>query len=572
MLKKFIQLYKPHLVVFILVLISSIIVSFIDLIIPFITSNLINVTIYNKDANGLKTMAIILVTIFILKSALTYITVLHGHMVGVKIEFKMRRNLYQKILSLPVKYFDNNSVGRLMSRITNDLNEISEVAHHGPEDVLMMVVLFIGSSIMMIIMNVQLALAIIILVPIIIIINGLSRKKFYDTFMQLKSKLANINSQANDTFSGIRQVKSFSNEDYEIKNFDHYNDEFYHAKRNSYLVMAKYFAALRGYFGILSLTTLVFGGYLVFNNEMQVGELTAFIMYTALFQRPIDMFSNFIQDYNKAATGFRRYLDIIELESSENDLGHIELKDVKGHIEFRNVYFKYDDSQEYIFEDFSLEILPGQTIALVGESGAGKTTLCNLLSRYYEIEKGSILIDGIDIRQYTLSSLRTHLGYVSQDVFVFSGTIYDNIIYGDLTKSKQDVILASTRARLDDFIESLAYKYDSYIGERGTKLSGGQKQRLSLARVFLKQPEILILDEATSALDNHTEREIQEVIDDVCQNKTNIVVAHRLSTIKNANKIIVFSKHGILEEGSHEELYNRKQAYYYLYQSSLRID
>ncbi|MDL2211801.1 ABC transporter ATP-binding protein/permease [Erysipelotrichaceae bacterium OttesenSCG-928-M19] len=571
MLKKFIREYRPYLKMFLLVLSSSITISLIDLFIPFLTSTLINDGIGARQEGLFMKIAIFMVAIYIIRVALTYFVTLKGHMVGVSIEFSMRRKLFDKITSLPLKFFDNNSVGRLMARITNDLNEISEVAHHGPEDLAMVIIIVIGSGIMMFNMNVTLALVIVILIPLIIVINEFSRKKFFATNLDLKVKLSDINSQANDTFSGIRQVKAFANEEFELDKFDENNDRFYYSKEASYRVMARYFASLKGYFGLMSLVVIILGGYLVANNKMNVGELTAFIMYVNLFQEPVNKFANFITEYNKAASGFSRYLEIMELPVQQESKNARDISEVVGRIEFRNVWFRYDEESDYVLKDFSLTINPGETLALVGESGAGKSTICNLINRYYEIEKGKILIDGINITEFTLASLRHHIGLVSQDVFIFSGSLYDNIIYGDLTKSNNEVIKACENAQLESLVAELPNGYDSNIGERGVKLSGGQKQRLSLARVFLKDPSIMVLDEATSALDNKTEREIQTVLEKLSKNRTNIVVAHRLSTIENADKIVVVSKDGIEEVGTHTELMDKKGHYYKLHSASLKI-
>ncbi|MDF9867205.1 ATP-binding cassette subfamily B protein [Bacilli bacterium PM5-3] len=571
MIKKFIKEYKPHLKMFLAVLFSSITISLIDLFIPTLTSVIINNGIGDKQYDLFLKVAVFMIALYLIRVLLTYFVTLKGHMVGVSIEFGMRRKLFDKITSLPVKFFDNNSVGRLMARITNDLNEISEVAHHGPEDLAMVVILVIGSGIMMFRMNATLALVIVILIPLIVIINELSRKKFFETNLDLKIKLSDINSQTNDTFSGIRQVKAFANEEFELEKFDENNDRFYYSKEASYRVMASYFASLKGFFGILSLVVIIFGGYLVSQGQMNVGELTAFIMYVSLFQEPITKFANFITEYNKAASGFSRYLEIMELPAQSESKNAKEIGEVVGKIEFKNVWFRYDENSDYVLKDFNLVIKPGETLALVGESGAGKSTICNLINRYYEIEKGKILIDGINIKEFTLASLRHHIGLVSQDVFIFSGTLYDNIVYGDLTKDTKSVKKACENAKLESLVNELDYGYDSYIGERGVKLSGGQKQRLSLARVFLKNPSIMILDEATSALDNKTEKEIQGVIEKLSKNRTNIVVAHRLSTIENADKIVVVSKNGIEESGTHQELLDKKGQYYQLYNASLKI-
>ncbi|MDR3215735.1 MAG: ABC transporter ATP-binding protein/permease [Bacilli bacterium] len=571
MLRKFLVEYKPYLKMFISVLLASILISFIDLAIPNLTSRIINEGISQQASNVILIIAIIMIILFILRVLLTYFVTLKGHMVGVKIEFSMRRKLFNKITTFPINFFDNTSVGRLMARITNDLNEISEVAHHGPEDLVMMIILVIGSTILMLRMNVILALVIILMIPFIALIQELSRKKFFQTSLDLKVNLSNINSQANDTFSGIRQVKAFNNENYELAKFDENNRGFYQSKKSYYQVMAHYFSQLKAYFGLLSLIVIILGGYLVSIKQMNVGQLTAFIMYVSLFQEPINKFSNFITEYHKAASGYARYLEMMALPSQKEGKNARDIDEIVGKIEFKNVWFRYHKKSDYVLKDFSLTINPGESVALVGESGAGKSTICNLINRYYEIDKGEILIDGINIKEFSLVSLRNHIGLVSQDVFIFSGTFYDNIIYGDLSKNFEDVKLATKEAKLDKVVNSLENGYESYIGERGVKLSGGQKQRLSLARVFLKNPSIMILDEATSALDNKTEKQIQKVIDELSKNRTNLVVAHRLTTIENADKIIVMSKNGVEEVGTHQMLLKQKGLYYTLYNINKKI-
>lgn len=564
-MKSFIKLYRPHLALFLTVLFFALIVGVIDLLIPNFTSMLINNGIEHKDMNFFAKLAILMLVLFIIKAILTYMITFYGHMVGVKIEFTLRSNLFKKITSLPIKFFDNTSVGKMMSHLTNDLNEISEVAHHGPENLLMMIVFSMGALIIMFFMNLQLTIAILVFIPIVVVINIIAGKPFYRTNMQLKVNLADINSQANDAFSGIRQVKAFVNEDYEAEMFDKNNDQFLESKRSMYKVMAKYFGSLDVYFGAMTLMVIIYGGYIVYQGNMNIGELTAFIMYVNLFKDPIMKFSNFITEFNKATTGYTRYLRVMELPSQFEYPDAKDIDVVKGDIEFKNVWFRYDEESEYVIKDFNLKINAGESIAFVGESGVGKSTICNLINRYYEIDEGEITIDGVNINEYTLTSLRKNLGLVTQDVYIFSGTIYENILYGDLEKSEEEVVQAARHAHLSKLIAKLPDGFASYIGERGTKLSGGQKQRISLARVFLKNPNILILDEATSALDNETEKEIQKVIDEVSKNKTNLIVAHRLSTIKDVNRIVVMGKEGVLEIGSHDELMAKKGHYYSLY-------
>lgn len=571
MIKRFLPFYKPRFKMFIAVLISAVLISLIDLFIPNLTSMLINQGIGQNNMDFFIKIAILMVVLYIFRVIFTFFVTLKGHMVGVSIEFEMRKNLFDKMTKLPIKFYDENPIGSLMSRITVDLNEVSEIAHHGPEELVMLVILVIGSITLMFTMNVKLALVILILVPLVYVINQRSMKKFFDVNLKMKEKIGQINSSINETFSGIRIVKSFTNEAYEVKKFDKGNDAFYDTKQRFYSVMAGYMSSFKAYFGVLNLVAIVYGGYLVMQKEMNIGQLTAFIMYVNLFEQPISRFSNFVTEYNKAATGYYRYLQIMDLKDQEDFVNAKDLDYVKGKIEFKDVSFKYEKDGDYILENFNLTINPGESVALVGQSGAGKTTICNLLNRYYEIDKGDILIDGVSIKDITLKSLRQHIGYVTQENYVFSGSIFDNVIYGDFRKTLADVKEACAKAKLSDLIENMPEKYDSYIGERGVKLSGGQKQRISLARVFLKNPTLMVLDEATSALDNKTEKEIQFVLEDLEVNRTCLIVAHRLSTVKNADKIVVVGNKGIIEQGNHEQLIAQEGAYYALYNVGLKL-
>ncbi|WP_423364283.1 ABC transporter ATP-binding protein [Mycoplasma sp. P36-A1] len=569
MIKKFIPFYKPRLKRFISVLVVAVCISIIDLLIPNLTSNLINNAIGNNDLNLFYKIGLIMLGLYILRVIFTYFVTLHGHMVGVSIEFEMRKKLFDKITKLPIKFFDENSTGSLMSRITVDLNEISEIAHHGPEELTMLVILVTGSLALMFNMNVKLATIILILVPLVYVINQRSRKKFFNVNLKMKESLARINSSINETFSGIRIVKSYTNESFEVEKFDKGNNGFFNEKKSFYAIMASYMSSFKAYFGVLNLVVIIYGAYLVIQNEMNVGKLTAFIMYVNLFEQPINRFSNFVTEYHKAASGYHRYLDVMEQPEQIDYKDAKVISDIKGKIEFKNVSFKYDKDSDYVLENFNLIVNPGEKVALVGASGAGKTTVCNLLNRFYEIDSGEILIDGINIKNISLQSLRSHIGYVTQDNYIFSGSIFDNVIYGDFRKSKQDVINACEMAKLTDVIASLPEQYNSNIGERGIKLSGGQRQRLSLSRVFLKNPTLMVLDEATSALDNKTEKEIQAVLEKLEENRTSLIVAHRLTTVENADKIVVIGNKGIIEEGNHKSLMELKKAYFALYNVGL---
>lgn len=570
MLKKFITYYQPHKYLFLSVLIVGALNSTIDLIIPRFTSYMIDDIIIQNDFNLLLTLALVMLGMYLLKVAAVYYTTFYGHMVGTKIECTMRSKLYEKMQSLPVSFFDNEKIGKLMSRLTTDLNQVAEVCHHGPENVVTITMLLVGSTTMMYMMNVKLALVVTVLIPIVFIVVKLTSKIFFKNHLRLKQKIAEINGQAEESFAGIRVVKAFANEDEEVNNFEKNNQGFFEAKRIIYRFMALWLASFRGIFGFMNFVVIIYGGFLVMNGELLIGNFMAFYMYVNLFIRPIDMLSDLTQQYNDAMSGFSRYLEIQNLTSEALNENGVILNDLKGEIEFKNVTFGYKP-EHMIFKNFSLKIYPGETIALVGPSGVGKTTICNLLTKFYDIQEGQILIDGVDINDLNLHHLRKHIGIVQQDVYIFGGTVKDNIKYGNLEASDIEVLEASKNAQIDEFVGKLDHGFDTYIGEKGVKLSGGQKQRLSIARNFLKNPEILILDEATSALDNRTERQIQDTLMQLTENRTCIIVAHRLSTIKNANRIIVLDENGIVESGNHETLMKLKGSYYNLHQIALSI-
>jgi len=553
MLKKFIQYYKPYKKIFILDMIAALLFSVCDLIYPIITRNIMNEVVPNKDVRMLIVFAITLMAIFIAKAGLNYFMQYWGHVVGVRMQADMRRDVFTHLQKLPSTYFNNNKSGTIMSRILNDLMEISELAHHGPEDLLTSGMMLIGSFIILLKINVPLTLIIFSLIPIIIWFSLAQRKKMNNAFKDTRVKIGEVNATLENSIAGMRVTKSFCTENKELEKFNEINGVFKNVRENAYKVMGHYFSGMNFFMDMLGLVSLIAAGYFTFRGKITLGDFTAYLLYVNMFVQPIRRLINFMEQYQNGMTGFERFIEIMEQETEKEAISPIELDNVKGQIDIENISFTYEDENE-VFKDLSLSIEAGKTIALVGPSGGGKTTLCNLIPRFFEFSQGDIKIDGISVRDISLKSLRKNIGIVAQDVFLFTGTIKENILIGNPDASDEEIIEASKKARIHDFIESLPEGYDTYIGERGVKLSGGQKQRVSIARIFLKNPPIIILDEATSALDNVTEREIQASLEELSKDRTNLVVAHRLSTIKNADEIIVITQDGIKERGTHEAL------------------
>ncbi len=459
-----------------------------------------------------------------------------------------------------------------MSRLVNDLRDVVELAHHGPEDLFISAVMLIGSFILLLRINLKLELIVFAFIPLIIAFVLLKRVRMENAFRKVRRKIADINAYLENSISGIRVAKAFTNEEYEIKKFNESNDEYKESRKESYKVMGEFLAGIGAATNILDLVVITVGGYFVYDGSITVGDLFAYTMYISYFMQPIRRLANLMQQLQEGMTGFERFVEIMEIRPDIVDKEDaVELKDVKGHIEFKNVTFSYTNGEDTVLSNVNMDIEPGKTVALVGPSGAGKTTLCHLIPRFYDINDGKILIDGIDIRDIKLESLRKNIGIVQQDVFLFTGTIKENIAYGDPSKSDEEIIEAAKKASIHDFIMTLPNGYDTFIGEKGVKLSGGQKQRISIARLFLKNPPILILDEATSALDNQTEIMIQESLEKLAEGRTALVIAHRLSTIKNADEILVLTNEGIEERGSHEKLLEKNGIYSQLYKSQFKV-
>ncbi|MDK0838045.1 ABC transporter ATP-binding protein [Clostridium perfringens] len=553
MLKRFIRYYKPYKKLFILDLLAAFLVSACDLFYPMITRNIINDIIPNKQIKLLFVFAIVLTLIFLIKAGLNYFMQYWGHVVGVRMQADMRRDLFDKLQDMPNKYFDNNKTGVIMSRIINDLLDISELAHHGPEDLFISLVMLLGSFIILCTINVPLTIITFAIIPFLLFYTIHKRNKMKKAFKETRVKTGEVNATIENSISGVRVTKSFGNKAYEMEKFDKSNGIFKKAREHAYKAMAEYFSGMFFLVDMLELIVLIAAGYFTYLGKINVGDFAAYLLYIKMFLQPIRKLINFNEMFQNGMSGFERYEEIMNEENEKEIPNAKDLKDVKGKITIKDVTFRYDN-KESILENFNLDIEAGKMVALVGPSGGGKTTICNLIPRFYEYESGQIFIDDVDISTVTLKSLRENIGIVQQDVFLFTGTIKENIMYGNPNATDEEVIEAAKNACLHDFIMGLEDGYDTFIGERGVKLSGGQKQRISIARVFLKNPAILILDEATSALDNVTEYEIQKALEELSKDRTTLVVAHRLSTVKNSDEIVVLTDRGIEERGTHEEL------------------
>ncbi|MDK0698149.1 ABC transporter ATP-binding protein [Clostridium perfringens] len=553
MLKRFIRYYKPYKKLFILDLLAAFLVSACDLFYPMITRNIINDVIPNKQIKLLFVFAVVLTLIFLIKAGLNYFMQYWGHVVGVRMQADMRRDLFDKLQDMPNKYFDNNKTGVIMSRIINDLLDISELAHHGPEDLFISLVMLVGSFIILCTINVPLTIITFAIIPFLLFYTIHKRNKMKKAFKETRVKTGEVNATIENSISGVRVTKSFGNKAYEMEKFNKSNGIFKKAREHAYKAMAEYFSGMFFLVDMLELIVLIAAGYFTYLGKINIGDFAAYLLYIKMFLQPIRKLINFNEMFQNGMSGFERYEEIMNEENEKEIPNARELKDVKGKIKIKDVTFRYDN-KESILENFNLDIEAGKMVALVGPSGGGKTTICNLIPRFYDYESGQIFIDDVDISTVTLKSLRENIGIVQQDVFLFTGTIKENIMYGNPNATDEEVIEAAKNACLHDFIMGLEDGYDTFIGERGVKLSGGQKQRISIARVFLKNPAILILDEATSALDNVTEYEIQKALEELSKDRTTLVVAHRLSTVKNSDEIVVLTDKGIEERGTHEEL------------------
>ena len=564
-IKKFIHYYGPYKAVFFIDLICAAVISLVDLAYPQILRTMTK-TLFTQDKDiilhALPVIAASLFVMYIVQSLCKYYVTYQGHMMGAKMERDMRRELFDHYQELSFSYYSRNNSGQMMSKLVSDLFDISEFAHHGPENLFISLVKIVGAFIFLVFINKKLALPLILLVIVMFVFSFRQNAKMQETFMENRRKIGDVNASLQDTLSGIRVVQSFANEDIERAKFKKSNEAFLVSKRDNYHCMGSFMSSNLFFQGMMYLVTLVYGGYLIAQGEMQTADLAMYALYIGIFISPIQILVELVEMMQKGLSGFRRFLDVMETESEIRDSDNaVELTDVKGHVRYDHVSFHYSDDETPVLSDISIDIPAGKSIALVGPSGSGKTTICSLLPRFYDVTGGSITVDGKDIRGLTLKSLRSQIGMVQQDVYLFDGTIKDNIAYGKPGASDEEIIKAAKCASIHDFIMELPDKYDTYVGERGTRLSGGQKQRISIARVFLKNPPILILDEATSALDNESERWIQKSLEELSKNRTTITIAHRLSTIRDADEIIVITEEGIAERGTHAELLEKNGLY-----------
>lgn len=564
MLKKLIQYYKPYKFLFFADLVAAFLMAACDLIYPMLTRQIINDVVPNKNLQMLIFFAISLLVIFIAKAGFNYFMQYWGHVVGVRMQADMRDKVFAHLQKLPCSYFDNNKTGVIMSRMINDLMDISELAHHGPEDVFISGMMFIGSFVILCTINVPLTIIIFLFLPLVIWSTLAQRKKLNRAFMESRVKTGEVNAVVENSVAGVRVTKSFCTDELEMEKFKKGNALFVKARELSYKVMGQYYASMNFWTDLLELVALVAAGYFVLRDWINIGDFAAFILYIKMFIQPIKKLVNFTEQYQNGITGFQRFLELMEVDGEKEPAHPVPLEEVKGHITIDHVTFSYENNKS-VLNDLSLDIPAGKKVALVGPSGGGKTTLCNLIPRFYDYTSGDIRIDGVSIRDVSLHDLRMQIGVVQQEVFLFTGTIKDNILCGKPDAGDAEVVQAAKLAKIHDFIMTLPEGYDTYIGERGVKLSGGQKQRISIARVFLKNPPILILDEATSALDNVTEHEIQQSLEELGRDRTNLIIAHRLTTIQGADEILVLTDQGIAERGTHEELMAQKGIYYELH-------
>lgn len=568
-LKKFITYYAPYKKVFFLDLLCAAFISIADLAYPQFLRTLTN-SLFTKDKNlilqALPFLAAGLILMYLIQSLCKYYVSYQGHMMGARMERDMRRQLFDHYEKLSFSYYSKNNSGQMMSKLVSDLFDISEFAHHGPENLFISIVKIIGSFIFLFLINPRLALPLAALVLCMFIFSIRQNKRMQETFMDNRRKIGDVNASLQDTLAGIRVVQSFTNEDIEREKFRKSNHAFLLSKNENYHCMGSFMGWNLFFQGLMYSVTLVYGGYLISKGLMDVGDLALYALYIGIFISPIQILVELIEMMQKGLAGFRRFLDVMETEPEIKDTPNAaELTDVKGRVCYEDVSFHYSDDNTPVLSHVSFEIPAGRSIALVGPSGSGKTTICSLLPRFYDVTGGRITIDGKDIRTLTLKSLRSHIGVVQQDVYLFSGTIRDNIAYGKPDASDEEIINAAKRANIHDFISELPDGYHTFVGERGARLSGGQKQRISIARVFLKNPPILILDEATSALDNESERCIQKSLEELSKDRTTITIAHRLSTIQNADEIIVITEDGITERGTHETLLSKNGIYAHYY-------
>lgn len=567
--KKFFSYYKPYKGIFAADMFFALLGAVTTLVLPLIVRYITGTVIYepkNEMLNHVMLLVIFMVVLVGIEFYSNFFITYYGHMMGAKMEFNMRNEIFAHFQKLSFSFYDNQKVGGLMSRITNDLFEITELLHHGPEDVVISIIKLIGSFIILMLINVKLALFAFALIPVMLVFAYFLNKKMKKAFKRNRARIADINTGIEDNLSGIRVVKSFANEDIEMEKFGEGNMNFLNSKRNSYRYMATYNSGLGAFITLVTVIVVVVGALLLSDNQLSATDLITFLLYISNFTEPVRKLVNFTEQFQNGMTGYERFLEVLAIEPDIDDAEDaVTLMDVKGDVAFENVSFRYEEDLDNVLANVSLNVKAGEYVALVGTSGAGKTTLCSLIPRFYEVSEGAVKVDGIDVRNIKLKNLRQNIGVVQQDVYLFAGTVGDNIRYGKPNATEEEIINAAKNANAHEFIMELPDGYNTNIGQRGVKLSGGQKQRLSIARVFLKNPPILIFDEATSALDNESEKVVQESLEKLAKNRTTFVIAHRLSTIRNARKILVLTEEGIAEQGTHEELMNLNGVYKSLY-------
>lgn len=573
LLRRFMAYYKPHKLIFALDMLASLLVSVIGIIYPIVTRTMLNDLIPNRMYQSIILAGLLVLALYAVKMGLNYFIQYQGHMMGVHIQAQMRRDMFNHLEKLPYSFYDNHETGKIMSRMTNDLMDISELAHHGPENVIICTITIVTAFVYLSTINLWLTLIIFLCAPLLLFVALRLRNKMRDAFMRSRLSIAQINAALESSISGIRVTKAFTNAQKEAEKFEQGNEQFVAARKDSYQAMAQFHSTTAFVTDVFNVIVLIAGGLFLYNGRINFGDYSAFIVSINLFLNPVNTLINFMEQYQNGVTGFERFLQIIDEEPERDSEGAQDIERVQGHIQLRDVSYGYSgDGEHEVLHHVNLDIEKGKTFALVGPSGGGKTTLCHLIPHFYDITSGQLLIDGREIHSITLDSLRRNVGIVQQDIYLFNASIRDNILYGRLDATEEEVIEAAKRANIHDYILSMEHGYDTVIGERGVRLSGGQKQRLSIARVFLKNPPILILDEATSALDNTTEIMIQRALDELCKGRTTLVVAHRLSTIQNADQIAVISGGCVVEQGSHAELMQQGGLYADLYRLQFQRD
>lgn len=573
LLGRFIPYYKPHMKLFVIDMICALVIAIVNLVYPVITREIINEYVPNKLLEAMLIALSALLVVYIVKALLNFVLQYWGHIVGTRMQADMRRELFSHLEKLPFSYFDENKTGSIMSRLTNDLFEISELAHHGPEDLFLSFVTIIGSFVFLGTINVWLSLILFLCVPPIVLVVILSRRRMNKAFKLAREKQATINASIESAISGIRVSRAYNAEAHEMEKFEVENQAMVEARSGQYKVMGEFFSSMQFLLDFMYFAVLLAGGLFFYNGVIDVADFTTYILYITTLIAPIRTLTNIYEQIQSGMTGFKRFTEIMDLDVEPESSSPVEIDRLSGNIVFDNVSFSYknvDSAETSVINDFSMNVPAGKTVALVGPSGGGKTTICHLIPRFYEIDKGSITIDGHDIRDLSRKSLRDNVAIVQQDVFLFNGTIKENIAYGNFNATDEEIVEAAKKANIHEYILSLPHGYETNVGERGVKLSGGQKQRISIARAFLKNPPILILDEATSALDNATELLIQESLSALSIGRTTLVVAHRLSTIKNADEILVITSEGVKEQGNHDELIAKGGIYKTLYEYNKR--